>query len=72
MPIYEYVCKKCDFDFDLLIRGESDLKAAACPKCGSKLIEKQFSVFGMSGTRSGGGSSSCPTCSSGSCSTCGH
>jgi len=73
MPIYEYVCQACKSEFELLIRGESDRSSAACPNCESKRIEKQFSVFGMSGveTRAAGGGSSCSTCSSGNCSTCG-
>ena len=76
MPIYEYVCKKCEAAFELLIRGDSDRKSAQCPECSSKRIEKQFSVFGMSGGSShgddGGGSSgrSCASCSSSNCSSC--
>ena len=72
MPIFEYTCRKCEAEFELLIRGESDRKTAACPECRSKQIDKQFSVFGMSGvgSRGGGGGSSCSTCTSGKCSTC--
>ena len=73
MPIYEYACKQCGFEFELFIRGETDRKQASCPKCQSKKIEKQFSVFGMSGVESrggGAGGSSCSSCTSGSCSTC--
>ncbi|HEQ60869.1 MAG TPA: zinc ribbon domain-containing protein [Firmicutes bacterium] len=72
MPIFEYVCKDCGAAFELLIRGESDRESAACPRCGSRQMDKQFSVFGMSGveSRGGGGGSSCSTCTSGSCSTC--
>lgn len=72
MPIFEYVCKKCGAEFELLIRGETDREQAACPECESRQIEKQFSVFGMSGveSRGDGGGSSCSTCSSKSCSSC--
>ena len=31
MPIYEYVCKKCDNEFEYLLFGSSD--DAVCPKC---------------------------------------
>lgn len=73
MPIYEYTCKKCAAQFELLIRGESDQKNAACPECNSKRIEKQFSVFGMSGVESRGngrGGKSCSSCSSHNCGSC--
>jgi putative FmdB family regulatory protein len=70
MPIFEYQCKRCYSQFELLIRGEGDRKKAACPDCGSKRLEKQFSVFGMSGTESRGGSSSCASCSSRNCGSC--
>ena len=72
MPIFEYICKKCESQFELFIRGESDAQAAACPECQSKRIEKQFSVFGMSGVeaRGSGSGASCSTCSATSCSTC--
>ncbi len=41
MPIYEYICSKCQNEFEALVRGEEDLK---CPKCGSGKLTKQWSV----------------------------
>ena len=41
MPIYEYVCRKCFHEFELLLRGEEHAK---CPSCGDKQVEKQWSV----------------------------
>ncbi|MCU0958843.1 MAG: zinc ribbon domain-containing protein [Pirellulaceae bacterium] len=41
MPIYEYVCKKCHFEFETLIRGE---ERPECPNCGDKKLERLLSV----------------------------
>jgi len=41
MPIYEYTCKECGSDFELLIRGE---EKPVCPSCGKKHLTKSFSV----------------------------
>jgi len=41
MPIYEYTCKKCSSDFELLIRSD---EVPECPGCGSRKLEKQLSV----------------------------
>jgi putative FmdB family regulatory protein len=41
MPLYEFVCEKCDEAFETLVRGGEQ---AACPKCGSAKLNKQFSV----------------------------
>ncbi|MDP6712782.1 MAG: zinc ribbon domain-containing protein, partial [Nitrospinaceae bacterium] len=45
MPIYEYVCKKCDHAFELLVSGSA---RPACPECNSKKLDKQHSVFSPS------------------------
>ena len=41
MPIYEYTCKDCESDFELLIRGE---EKPVCPSCGKTRLTKSFSV----------------------------
>jgi putative FmdB family regulatory protein len=41
MPLYEYACRKCHHDFELLIRGE---ETPECPHCGSRKLEKLLSV----------------------------
>jgi putative FmdB family regulatory protein len=45
MPIYEYACSSCGKKFEKLIRRESDHDALACPSCGERHVEKQFSTF---------------------------
>jgi putative FmdB family regulatory protein len=42
MPIFEYKCSSCGGDFELLVRGGTEL---SCPECGSARIDKKFSVF---------------------------
>jgi len=41
MPLFEYTCEKCSSDFELLIRGSEQ---PVCPECGSRKLEKRFSV----------------------------
>jgi putative FmdB family regulatory protein len=41
MPLFDFHCKKCDSDFELLMRG-SDIPV--CPECGSEEVEKQVSM----------------------------
>lgn len=72
MPIYEYVCKKCDTRFEVLHRG-SDSQKSVCPRCKADKIERVLSVFGFSsgGKFKGSASkSSCLACTSKSCDTC--
>ncbi|MCO6454541.1 MAG: zinc ribbon domain-containing protein [Pirellulaceae bacterium] len=41
MPIYEYTCRKCGSQFELLIRGGD---VPACPSCRSQQVAKELSV----------------------------
>jgi len=45
MPIFEYICKECQHQFEALVYGK---EKAACPKCQSKKLEPQLSVFAVS------------------------
>ena len=67
MPMYEYVCMKCEEHFEELVRGEQQV---VCPQCGATNVAKQLSTFAMIGSGGepgsfGGG------CCGGSCG-CGH
>lgn len=42
MPLYEYVCRDCDHDFEALVFGADD--EATCPQCESRKVEKQLSM----------------------------
>jgi putative FmdB family regulatory protein len=61
MPIYEYVCMKCESHFEELVRYDD--AAPACPDCGAADARKQLSVFAAVGaereTPSLGGGGGC-------------
>ncbi len=42
MPIYEFKCKSCDHVFETIM---SKISRGTCPKCHSKKLDKQHSVF---------------------------
>jgi len=72
MPIYEFVCSKCNNDFEELVFSQSE--KVACPQCGSKKVKRAMSVFSFSsgGSYRSSAGSSCGSCSKGSCSGCNH
>lgn len=63
MPIFEYICKECDHQFEALVYGE---QKAECPKCHGGKLAPQLSVFAVSPK---GGSNAAP--STGACGSCG-
>lgn len=71
MPIYEYTCKKCGNEFEVIVFGDDK---PCCPACGAKNPKKNMSSFGFSAGHkfksSGGSGSSCSGCSSPNCSSC--
>lgn len=71
MPIFEYVCKECQHEFEALVFGQ---QKAACPKCQSKKLEPQLSVFAVSAktkTTTTSGAPSRASMSPGPCGSCG-
>jgi putative FmdB family regulatory protein len=42
MPLYEYGCRACDREFEVLVRGG---ETPACPSCRSTDLERRLSVF---------------------------
>ena len=77
MPIYEYVCSDCSSKFELLRPLSEADQEAPCPHCQKPARRKMstFACFSNSSagvpTRIAGTGSSCDSCSSGNCSTCG-
>ena len=77
MPIYEYLCSKCGQKFELLRSFSQMGEKAPCPRCQNP-AERKLSTFasfskneaGVSTPVAGTGSS-CGSCSSTGCSTCG-
>ena len=45
MPIYEFQCNKCGYEFDRLLKVNEDYKKLSCPQCGSKAPTKLVSSF---------------------------
>jgi putative FmdB family regulatory protein len=45
MPIFEYVCRKCEHKFEALVQNSNGVE---CPSCQSRKLEKQLSVFSAS------------------------
>ena len=56
MPLYEYVCKDCESDFEVFHRSFNTIKPVSCIKCESNSVEKKISKvsfkFESGGTRS--------------------
>ena len=52
MPIYEYVCQKCKKAFELVRRIKEDgRKAATCPQCANKKVERRWSRVSVETSR---------------------
>ncbi len=61
MPLYEYRCRACGKEFELLRRVGQGSEGVSCPRCGQAEVEKEYSTFAGSvvgGGSSGGGCSS--------------
>jgi putative FmdB family regulatory protein len=68
MPIYEYLCQDCGTKFEKLIRGTSGTDELACPSCGQKRLQQEFSTFAAPANGSpkpSGGAA--PPCQGGGC-----
>jgi putative FmdB family regulatory protein len=63
MPIFEYICDACHHEFEALVLGRDK---AECPKCHSKKLAPQLSVFAVSAKA---GTGAAP--SQGACGSCG-
>jgi putative FmdB family regulatory protein len=44
MPVYEYVCRGCSKEFEVVQPiSEFDPKKVKCPECGSRKVERRWS-----------------------------
>ena len=64
MPIFEYICKECEHEFEALVYGS---QKAGCPKCHSKKLTSKLSVFAVSAKGSPVAASASPS----PCGACG-
>lgn len=49
MPIYEYRCRKCGNEFELMRRVTQMDASAPCPACRSKATSRKVSAFVLAG-----------------------
>lgn len=59
MPIYEYRCKNCRSDFEVLIMNSSDEDQVTCPQCEGHAVERVLSCFCKATESEGAFSSGC-------------
>ncbi len=74
MPLYEYECDKCGRRTEVRQSVGQNGADVVCPACGAVGLRRVFSKFFCAGSDDssfGGGGSSCSTCSSGNCASCG-
>lgn len=67
MPIFEYTCRQCHHDFEVLVRSST---VPECPSCHSTALDKQLSVVGKVGASASQGNDAAPAM--GPCGHCGH
>lgn len=48
MPIYEYICQGCGYQFEKIVKLD---ESPNCPECDSGELEKQFTVATVSTSR---------------------
>jgi putative FmdB family regulatory protein len=46
MPLYDFQCRKCDHEFEALVRPQ-DTAPPTCPSCGSRDLERLLSTFAV-------------------------
>jgi putative FmdB family regulatory protein len=68
MPIFEYICQRCQHEFETLVFGRDK---AQCPKCQSQKLSPQLSVFAMSTKGMSAKGSTSTSASTGACGSCG-
>ena len=71
MPLFEYICKKCNTKFEKIVFSINREKIE-CPNCKSTDVQKQISMFSSSSNSDGCSDSSCGANNSGSCCCGGH
>lgn len=70
MPCYDYKCLTCHEVFTIS-KSMKDESTPPCPTCGSnEKVERVWGCVNLGGMTSVAGTSSCSSCSGGSCSTC--
>lgn len=69
MPIYEFLCDKCDHRFQALVKKPK--QKVACAACGSKKVSRKYTVFGLNlGAPQEPGFTGLCHCGQGGCAIC--
>ena len=73
MPIYEYACKQCGFQFEEIRSVNEADNPLKCPDCGKSEAKRKLSVFFTPNRsrKSVLSSNKCGGCSSNACGNCG-
>jgi len=66
MPLFEYSCRQCERQFELLVRGT---QTPECPSCHGTELERRQSVFAAH--TAGGGHAAEALPAAGPCGACG-
>lgn len=72
MPIYEFRCGNCGKRIEKLCSVGESGQNLQCPHCGKPGLDRVMSSFSAAGLDGGRSSTSCGSCRSGNCSSCGH
>ena len=67
MPLYEYHCKACDENVEMLVGAKTKTRELACPDCSEKQLEKLFSTFAARSSANGGSTSVGEPCGTPGC-----
>jgi putative FmdB family regulatory protein len=72
MPLYEYRCRDCGHQFEILQRLGEGAAGLACPRCRAAALDKQFSTFATASGGAAGAAASAESlagCGAGGCGT---
>ena len=67
MPLYEYRCRDCGHQFEILQRLGEGAGGLACPRCRAAALDKQFSTFATASGSGAAGAESLAGCGEGAC-----
>ena len=65
MPMYDYKCKKCGYEFENLVSFSTKDKDVECPSCNNKGSKRLLCAPNISTNANGGSSKSSGNASSG-------
>ena len=71
MPIYEFLCARCEKEFEKLILSARERDGIRCPHCGSDEVRQQISLCAFSSDgRFPSSVGGCTGCTATSCAGC--